>query len=421
MNKGTTITVKLEALAFGGALVGTIIACDDAVESLGKKAFVPFTLPGEVVTASVTKVSKSFVEADLLTVLEPSPERIAAPCPYFQECGGCQLQHMSIEQQRELKRNLVDTALQAKGIAVPSSAITLASKSLPAYAYRNRILVRLSPDGKLGFYRKGSAVIVPIERCLIASSAINQALERLHMIAKDIAQHIASISIEEAQEGEIVLVCNVREDTALKALDTVKQCIYPHFPLYSLKQKRKTIHSSFLDKKSAKKTYGHFSQVNYAGNEVLLNLVLSNVKDNTVDDLYAGDGNITFALAAAGANVRAVEFSKALVETGNRLAKTSQLAKQVTFIQSSCEKFVKSNALARTVVLDPPRAGAKEVVKRIRIDDTETIVYVSCSPPTFTRDAQVLQEKGYVLKKVNVLDMFPQTFHIELVSLWRRG
>jgi 23S rRNA (uracil1939-C5)-methyltransferase len=408
------VSVKIEALAFGGAMVGTVI--EGAQDKIGKKAFIPFVVPGELVSARVVKDNKSFLEAECVEVIQSATERIEPACPYYKDCGGCHLQHITIKKQRELKLDLVRSALKTKGV-ICTEAITLVGNNLPVTGYRNRVLLRLSPEGVLGFYRSGSATIVPIKKCLIASAVINNAITELHKIKAALAPAIASISIEES-DGKSVLVCNLREDAQRSAAGELKNLIYPFFPLYELKHKRKTIHSSFDSDKNSDKSYGHFSQVNFAGNDLLLSLVLDKVSDNNIDDLYAGNGNISFPLAAEGKTVRAVEFSKALVKSGNALAIQHKLNKNVSFIQSSCEKFAKHTTLASTVILDPPRAGAKEVVKRIRPEDTKTIVYVSCSPPTFVRDALVLQEKGYQLKEVQVLDMFPQTFHVELVSKW---
>jgi 23S rRNA (uracil1939-C5)-methyltransferase len=164
---------------------------------------------------------------------------------------------------------------------------------------------------------------------------------------------------------------------------------------------------------------GHFSQNNALANEAMLNEICRLVRDESVTDLYAGAGNISLPLARAGHTVTAVEVDPHLVEFGKQRAKAAGVGERLSFVTTSCEKWIESGAPARTVVLDPPRGGAFEVAQRLDPANTQTLVYVSCYPPTFARDAQALIERGYVLENVQMLDMFPQTYHAELVALFR--
>jgi 23S rRNA (uracil1939-C5)-methyltransferase len=162
---------------------------------------------------------------------------------------------------------------------------------------------------------------------------------------------------------------------------------------------------------------GHFSQNNKEANQLMLEYILELVKTERVTDLYAGAGNISIPLAQAGHIVTAVEVDPYLVRFGQSRVQAAGVSERVTFIRQACEKWAESNTGDATVVLDPPRGGALEVCQRLSPQRTPRLVYVSCYPPTFARDVQVLNERGYEVKLVKVLDMFPQTHHSELVAL----
>ena len=165
---------------------------------------------------------------------------------------------------------------------------------------------------------------------------------------------------------------------------------------------------------------GHFSQVNEAGNAVLQTLVKSCfTSGEDILDLYAGAGNFSFPLAEMGCKVRAVEVDPVLVKNGKQIAAGLALSGSIEFFESSCERYVTREKIPPAVLLDPPRAGAKGVVVNLDPKRTRKIVYVSCNLPSLSRDLGILVEKGYVLERVSVVDMFSQTHHVETVSILR--
>jgi len=163
-------------------------------------------------------------------------------------------------------------------------------------------------------------------------------------------------------------------------------------------------------------TVGHFAQVNPQGNELLKQLVLDLAIGKEICELYAGAGNLSLMLAQAGRRVEAVETDEQLVKFGEKQARALKLERHLTFFNLSAERFVKEHSLLPTVILDPPRGGAKEVVKYFRPGKVKNIVYVSCNLPTLCRDLKTLVEAGYSLERVLVLDMFPQTGHVEIIA-----
>ena len=149
----------------------------------------------------------------------------------------------------------------------------------------------------------------------------------------------------------------------------------------------------------------------------MIEFLVSHVRTESVTDLFAGAGNISIPLALSGKKVTAVEVDPALVAFGKVRAEHSGVAERLTFHTKSCEKWVETFTPDETVVLDPPRGGALEVCQRLTPTVSPHILYVSCYPPTFARDVQALSERGYSLRSVAVLDMFPQTYHSELVAV----
>jgi 23S rRNA (uracil1939-C5)-methyltransferase len=169
---------------------------------------------------------------------------------------------------------------------------------------------------------------------------------------------------------------------------------------------------------------GHFTQVNRRGNDRLHQVVTAAIEGSSVTtatELYAGSGNFTFELAARGYVVHAVELDAQLVKAGQQKAKELTCHDRITFFQSPCETWVKKQALSELVLLDPPRAGAKDVVRLASWKAVRKLIYISCSLPSFARDAEALVlDHGLKLEQVAFVDMFPKTHHVELVGIFTR-
>jgi 23S rRNA (uracil1939-C5)-methyltransferase len=151
----------------------------------------------------------------------------------------------------------------------------------------------------------------------------------------------------------------------------------------------------------------------------MLEYIISHVPTDAVTDLYAGAGNISIPLALAGKTVTAVELDPHLVDFGTYRAAQSGVGERLKFFSMGCEKWIDQHSPDTSIVLDPPRSGALEVCQRLDATNSPWVLYVSCYPPTFARDVQVLVERGYELILVKVLDMFPQTYHSELIGILR--
>lgn len=410
--------VKVNALAVGGDCIGEVISSGSSRS--GKKIFLRGTIPGEIVEAEVVKEERNFLTGSLLKVIEPSPFRESPPCPYFERCGGCDLQHMSLAAQREAKCAMVESMLRLQAGVVPQHGVVLRGEELPGLSYRNRIALHVDRQGLIGFYRGGSGEVVPIERCLLASDGLNKFITKLVPFAKFVKEEVASIHVEE-HGSEAFLVFKLREDAKEGCLSECIGKIAAGFENCKVTRGERALFTQYHGKpleagSPALVPFGHFSQVNAAGNRVLANLVCENVSGSALTELYAGAGNFSFSLAANGAHVAGVEVDAELVRCGRERA-ASEGASTVTFFQMSCEQYVRTHKLSAIVVLDPPRSGARAVCEALDPAVTVKVVYVSCNLPSFCRDLKILKSRGYRCETVFVVDMFPQTHHVEMVAV----
>jgi 23S rRNA (uracil1939-C5)-methyltransferase len=415
----TEITVNITALATGGSCVGTITQPEHLA---GKKAFIAGSIPGETVSAKVTHSKKNFVAASILQVLSPSPDRIAPRCPVFGECGGCDLQHMPLSTQRATKAKMVEDLLKIHGGVVATQGISLLADDLPGFDYRRRMSFHLNKKSEFGLYRKHGRSIVEITNCPISTTTINEWLATNISLIKECAPEIETVTVED-HGGEVFLALEVHPRNE-HAMDTLahkpafkKLC--EDYPNLQVNYRHKPIFRATKRQEDAPPV-GHFSQNNEAANAAMIDYLIEHVQTEQVTDLYAGAGNISLPLAAAGKRVTAVEVDPHLVSFGIWRARQAGLDERLIFHTKSCEKWVEKNPTDPTVVLDPPRGGALEVCQRLDPSASPTLLYVSCYPPTFARDVQVLQERGYNLESVKVLDMFPQTYHSELIGILKR-
>jgi 23S rRNA (uracil1939-C5)-methyltransferase len=424
------INVESFALAHGGESVSRPLPEATAEQHDARKIFVRGLIPGETARVRVTEEQRNFRRAELEQVLSPHPKRVSPPCPYFGSCGGCDYQFMPIELQREQKRSMVETMLKRQAGIEPVKGVLLVGHELPAFHYRKRIGLHISPaagpkPAQLGFYREGTGSVVDISSCTIASTALNIAVAQLREIIAHLEGSFAGLVVEE-HEGEIFVAGKLREDAlehvelsgspAVAALTrTFENCaiLYRERSLYS------QYHGQVEDPSARAFPIGHFSQVNEEGNSLLQDLVCAALSNDRVTDLFAGAGNFAIKIALTGKAVTAIELDPELIRLG-RIAgfKAGLSERQLSFVESSCEQYVKSAPLERTVLLDPPRSGAAQVCQSLSPQRSPQVTYVSCSLPTLCRDAKTLVQRGYSLVQCWVVDMFSQTHHVETVSVF---
>ncbi len=434
MAKGVEIT----ALAYGsGAGVGRID---------GKVVFVPYAAPGDVVAVEVTKEEKSYSEARIERIESPSPLRREPRCKVFGRCGGCQWQHMEYAGQLKWKREIFCETLRRIGGVEIDELLGPVEPSPLDFNYRCRATFQVSGD-MWGFFERSSHNVVDIDECPLVSPEINETflelkgalgLERVRSVGvcldeKD-SKTVAVISLEHGSSVGKPELARLERLTGgrLKGVEVVRRHARskgPGKPVASLGDTLVSYRLGTLELRSSATT---FSQVNLAQNQRLVEKVTALCAPNgTLDvlDLYCGVGNLTLPLAQTAASALGVDSNDVAIS----LARTNALINDVSnakFIAGKAERQVLDEGLKTlensghsVLILDPTRKGAAEAIKGILdVMSPDEMIYVSCNPATLARDLALLYQGGYRPDGVAVIDMFPQTYHIEgVVSLTRRG
>ncbi|WP_027164653.1 class I SAM-dependent RNA methyltransferase [Mesorhizobium sp. WSM3224] len=391
---------------------------DGIANAEGGEVFIPFTLPGETVTAARQKD-----RATLMSVLEASPLRIDPACRHFTECGGCALQHYEAEAYRQWKREKVVQALKGKGIACEIAALVPCA---PHSRRRVTFSARRAEAGmQLGFVRALSSEIIPIEECPISLPAIVSALDRLRALADLIcatpkAFHMTvtvtasglDIAVHDAGklgDNQRRIASNFVMAEGLARLSVDGEII--------VEPKKPVVQFGSV---AVAMPPGAFLQATEAAEQTMASLVgqhLSRAKK--VADLFAGCGSFALRLGAKS-EVHAVEGDAAALAALDRAFRFASGLKRVTSERRDLFRrpltFKELNAFDG-VVFDPPRAGAEDQSKQIARSDVPLVAAVSCNPVTLARDLRILIDGGYTLKAVTPIDQFLWSPHVEAVAL----
>lgn len=401
----------------------------------GKICFTEGALPGELVRVRLTEQKKDFQRAVVQKVLTPVPGRRAAPCQYAGSCGGCQLQHVEPATALTLKQQAVDGLLrhQLKLSDLPwQPAITSAEAG-----YRRRARLGVWFDKKsrrfqVGFRKAADKEILDIASCAVLTPALQPALSVLRSVLPQLSQGQAITHVELLDaDGQAYLV--VRHVKPLPAADVALLChAWPEAiwfgeaesGQYQAWQTGVAMPAYRLGDITLQFQPTDFIQVNAAVNQQMVQQALSWLMPKNTEqvlDLYCGIGNFSLPLARAGAAVTAVEGVAEMVQRAHQNAAANQLT-QTEFVRADLHLGWPAEPWAGRrydkVLLDPARAGAEVCVGEIAKRKPAQILYVSCNPATFARDAKVLLAKRYQLTKIGVMDMFPNTSHLELMALF---
>lgn len=419
------VQVHIESVAFKGYGVARIH---------GKVVFIPTTVTGDQAWIEITKEKKKYSMGRLIQVTKPSPWRVNPPCPYFGSCGGCQWQHIDYSIQGELKREILKDVLIRLGGLREDPPITVIP-SPQSYSYRARIQLK-AKDKMLGYYQEKSHRIVDIQKCPIAHPLINQMLlllRRTFPSFSGIKEIEINVSPDESNGILILhfLSLNPKAENFLKEF-LQNQAIFKG--IVTAKKERLNLFgdpslnftiplSQEREKRNLKFRIspGSFSQVNLEQNQTLIQTVLqfSEVnREERVLDLYAGVGNLTLPLAMGAREVLGIEENRMAIEDARFNAERNGI-RNCDFIHGRVEDVFMSweRKTPDLVVLDPPRTGCKTILDQVARLKPKKIVYVSCEPTTFSRDLHLFSERGYSLQRLGLIDMFPQTFHMEVVGL----
>jgi len=435
---GQKLTVTLTDLAADGRGIA---------HHQGKVLFVSGALPGETCRIRVTSVQSKFDEAVIEQVEVASAQRVQPFCANFERCGGCSLQHLPIEAQREHKLSQLEKQLRHAGVLSPKTPLTLHEAGHKGYRRRAK-LACYSAKNKVplvGFRQEGSQRIEPIDQCPVLEPELETVLPLLQPLInglqtpsrvghldlclglRDSDKQGAFLGIH-APKGllpaDLATVANWAErhdvGTCIRegrwGETIIPVAFYNNGPSYPLSHYNLNV---FFDA-------GDFFQVNTALNEVMVAQACEWMALKSTDrclDLFCGIGNFSLPLALACDEVVGVEVASSMVQKASHNACINGLDR-LSFIERDLLKPGNTNICSgfNKVLLDPPRSGAFEMVKQIAHcgETIERVVYVSCNPSTFIRDARVLLEAGMTPLSVAALDMFPQTAHMEVMALFTR-
>ena len=386
-----------------------------------KIAFIEKATFGEICEIEIINENKNFYEAKKIKTIKESLVQRQAPCPYYYECGACTIMDITYNAQIQLKKNLILSALKKTANIELGDIEIIEAENLH---YRNKIRLQVTKEGKLAYNKIGTNDLVEIKDCLLARKIISDNLPEIEEITKDINNKYSSFIKEitiRTNSKEIMLNLEVEENN--KALAYIREKYASS--KYSINiigqgniSGKDYLAYQIFDKKF-RISLNDFYQVNDYQIQKLYQTARDFLGENKrVLDLYCGSA--TSSIAINGDNLVGVEINKNAIKDAkinaeiNDLASFKFLAKNAKYID---EKFIKNEKID-TIIVDPPRAGLDKVlIKSIGKTSTKEIIYISCNPQTLARDIKRFINEGYKLEKIKAVDMFPQTMHVEVITL----
>jgi 23S rRNA (uracil1939-C5)-methyltransferase len=384
----------VEKLVYGG---------DGLARLNGRVVFAPFVLPGERILACVEREKPGMVRARMLEVLEAAPDRVAAPCPVYGRCGGCHYQHAPYEYQLLAKRAILVEALQRLGKMEPPAEIAIVAAE--PFGYRNRVQLHVE-ENRLGYREARSHRLCTVGECPVASPKINQAIAAFSAMTRDgrWPRFIRSLEVFTDEREVQINVLETDRPVARRFFDWCGTLI-PGLVEGALDYRGEFRVSS-----------NSFFQVNRLLIDRLVEAATEGVEGETAIDLYAGVGLLSLPLARRFREVTAVESGAGAVRDLEFNAARAGLGNLHAISQTAEEHLAQLEKAPDFVALDPPRTGlGKVVVGRLIELRPRQIAILACDPATLARDLAGLVAAGYQVERMTLVDLFPQTYHLETV------
>ncbi|MBU1234795.1 MAG: class I SAM-dependent RNA methyltransferase [Proteobacteria bacterium] len=423
----------------------------------GKALLIEGVIPGETVHADLTDKGKTLEKGVVTKILIPSPQRIHPPCPLYNKCGGCDFQHMTYPCQLQVKKEILKDLLERAGHpALRQAADTLLAPLLPSpkqLHYRQRIRLQVDQQQTIGFHGRRSHDCVGITDCLLAGPQINCCLQGLlpHPSFRRLRPHMTGLEIlfnpdssglillfhfqRKPRPADIENACTLaNEVTGLMGIFFIGE----NFPLtgpYAAEQKENADALSFTLPPLPPHTdrplvlsweTGGFCQVNLEQNLTLIKTALDfceGKRGESILDLFCGMGNFSIPLAEKAESVLGIEGQGSAIRSAQKnstLAGQSNTEFRKRPIHQACAELRKDGREFDCIVVDPPRQGIPGLARELSFLCRKRLVYISCDPATLCRDLGELLDQGFNLTKLQPLDMFPQTHHIETVALLKK-
>lgn len=388
-------------------------------KSNGMLVFVENGLPGEEVTAQITDVKKKYARAKTIKIDEDVHYRVNPPCPYYQLCGGCQIMHESYPNQLIFKENkireLFERTLNTSNIKF--NRVIHGDQ----FNYRNKVIFH-GAGHELGFYREKSNNLLPIKKCLL----VDKKIEEVYIVIRDYIlknenEIIDEVMIRKTSLDEVMISIkgNVNCNNLIKLLpDYVKSIYLNNKNIYGNKTIREKINNFSFDILPQA-----FFQVNYEMMNRLYDIIISYYKNNNFNsilDLYCGTGTIGILVSPYVKKVTGVEIVEDAIKSANMNKEINNID-NIEFILGKVEKNITLFSNVDSIIVDPPRSGLDNLtIDTILKIKPVSIVYTSCDPITLIRDIKKLSD-NYSVKVVNIVDMFPNTYHVETVCVMERN
>ncbi|MFZ0952025.1 MAG: 23S rRNA (uracil(1939)-C(5))-methyltransferase RlmD [Candidatus Sulfotelmatobacter sp.] len=441
--------LNIEKLIYGGDGLARLPADSpkdaspgDKDHKRGKAVFVPFVLTAEKIEASITEQKSGFARAHADTIIEPSPHRLSPPCPHFTHCGGCHYQHASYEHQLEIKKEILRENLRR--IAKLELQCEIQLHPSPPWNYRNRsrLQVRTQPNFAAGYFKFSSHDLLPVEECPISSPLINRGIAALWQAGRagKAVEGVREIEFfanadSNGNETKLLLEFLCAPEARRAAVRAWAEDLCASMPeiagVVAFREPQKGVQEPLVTVGASELTYhtktaayrvsaGAFFQTNRFLIDELVNIVTAGRSGDLALDLYAGVGLFSTALACNIRHIVSVESSQTAASDLSYNLPVNGKA-----VQSTADQYltkapkpgaVPDLVVPDLVVIDPPRSGLGDSVARaLAKSGAPQLTYVSCDPATLARDLVPLRAAGYRVEEAHLVDLFPQTYHLETV------
>lgn len=436
MKKMQEVELTIESLSHDGQGIANID---------GKTCFVPQALPGEQVKAKIVLSKRRYNIAIVQEILKSNPSRVAAQCPHFGVCGGCQLQHMSQEDQIKLKQDTVTEQLEHFGGVTPQE--WLAPLKTDPYGYRRKARIGARYVTKkekllLGFREQNGRYLADCDSCEVIYPDVAKLWQPLRELIAGLSifKEVPQVEVAVGDDGVAFVLrhlVDMPEDDLKQCFDFAKQ---HNVQFYLQRKGPKTVHRIWPESGPERLSYtlaaqdlnfkfhpNDFTQVNAGINQQMVTQAIALLElsmEDKVLDLFCGLGNFTLPLAQKSKSVAGIEGGEEMVLRVKENADLNKLENITAFcadLSEDCSEAPWAQQAYDKILIDPPRCGAEAVIPLIAKLQPERIVYVSCNPATLARDAGLLKDQGYILQKAGVMDMFTHTQHTEAMALFTKG
>jgi 23S rRNA (uracil1939-C5)-methyltransferase len=445
------LLLNIEKLIYGGDGLARLSDPQPSPEKQGrgKTVFVPFVLEGEKIEAHLTEQKPGFARAIADQIVEFSPRRVQPTCPYFMRCGGCHYQHASYEHQIEIKLAILRETLRRTAKLELNCPIQVHPSPPWNYRNRSRLQLRTQPEFVFGYFRQTSQEVLPVEQCPISSQLINRGIAAVWDLGRAGKVPAGITEIEffaNADDSKLLVEFSCSMDARRPEIRVFAEDLRGAMPeitgVVTFREKTQgametllTVGEPWLNYETRRATFrvstGSFFQTNRYLIDELVEIVTDGRVGEVVFDFYAGVGLFSTGLSNFR-HIVSVEMSQP--STGDL---SYNLPSNGEAVQATTEQYLarldnspqigKGGALSHTfhtpdlVVTDPPRTGLGESVARLLGKlAAPQMIYVSCDPATLARDSKILLAAGYRITQAHLVDMFPQTYHIESVFVLER-